>query len=62
MISDTAFFCMSIGHLYILLGEIYIQVLCPFFNWISCFLGVELYVVNWFQQGSKNIQQEKNNY
>ena len=32
---------MSIGHLYVLLGEVSIQVLCPFFNWIICFPGVE---------------------
>ena len=25
---------MSIGHLYVPLGEVLIQVLCPFFNWI----------------------------
>ena len=24
---------MSVGHLYILLGEVFIQVLWPFFNW-----------------------------
>ena len=35
MISDMEhLFHMSIGHLYVLFGEVSIQVLCPFFNWI----------------------------
>ena len=29
---------MSLGPLYILLGEVSVQVLCPFFNWIVVFL------------------------
>ena len=32
---------MSLGPLYVLLGEISVQVLCPFFNWIVCLPGVE---------------------
>ena len=37
-------FIMSIGHLYALFGEVSIQVLCPFINWIVClFFGVEFY-------------------
>ena len=36
---------MSIGHLYVLLGEASIQVLCPFSDWIVWFLGVELYTL-----------------
>ena len=32
---------MSMGHLYVLLGEVSIQVFCPFFNWVVCLLGVE---------------------
>ena len=32
---------MSIGHLYVLCGEVSIQVLYPFFNWVVCFFGVE---------------------
>ena len=36
---------MSIGHLYVLFGEVSIQVLCPFFNSVVCFYGVELYKV-----------------
>ena len=34
---------MTVGHLYILLGEVWIQVLCSFFNWIVYLPGVELY-------------------
>ena len=29
--------------LYVLLGEVSVQVLCPFFNWVFCLPGVELY-------------------
>ena len=32
---------MLIGHLYFLLEEISIQVLCPFFNQVICFVVVE---------------------
>ena len=34
---------MSLGPLYVLLGEVSVQVLCPFFNWIVYLPGVELY-------------------
>ena len=34
---------MSLGPLSVLLGEVSVQVLCPFFNWIVCLPGVELY-------------------
>ena len=34
---------MSLGPLYVLLGEVSAQVLCPFFNWIVYLPGVELY-------------------
>ena len=34
---------MSLGPLYVFLGEVSVQVLCPFFNWISCLPGVESY-------------------
>ena len=27
---------MSLGPLYVLLGEVSVQVLCPFFNWVFC--------------------------
>ena len=33
---------MSQGPLYVLLGEVSVQVLCPFFNWVVCLRGVEL--------------------
>ena len=33
---------MSLGPLYVLLGEVSVQVLCPFFNWVICLPGVEL--------------------
>ena len=32
---------MSIGHLYVLFGEVSIQVLCPFFKLDYMFFGVE---------------------
>ena len=32
---------MSLGALYVLLGEVSLQVLCPFFNWVFCLPGVE---------------------
>ena len=32
---------MSMGPLYVLLGEVSVQVLCSFFNWIFCLPGVE---------------------
>ena len=33
---------MSLEPLYVLLGEVTVQVLCPFFNWVACLLRVEL--------------------
>ena len=30
------------GSLYVLLGEVSVQVLCPFFNWVVCLPSVEL--------------------
>ena len=32
---------MSLGPLYVLLGEVSVQVFCPFFNWVLCLSGVE---------------------
>ena len=32
---------MSLGPLYVFLGEVSVQVLCPFFNWVVCLPGVE---------------------
>ena len=34
---------MPLGSLYVLLGEVSVQVLCPLFNWIVCLPGVESY-------------------
>ena len=31
---------MSLEPLYVLLGEVSVQVLCPFFNWVACLLRV----------------------
>ena len=33
---------MSLGPLYVFLGEVSVQVLCPFFHWVVCFPGVQL--------------------
>ena len=33
---------MSLDLLYVFLGEVSVQVLCPFFSWVICFPGVEL--------------------
>ena len=32
---------MSLDPLYVFLGEVSVQVLCPFFNWVVCLPGVE---------------------
>ena len=32
---------MSLGPLYVFLGEVSVQVLCPFFNWVFCRPRVE---------------------
>ena len=39
---DHFFICLA-GHLYVLFGELSIQVLCLCFSWIVCLPGVELY-------------------
>ena len=38
-----ASFHVSIGHLYVLFGEVSIQVFCPLFNWTVWVFDVELY-------------------
>ena len=38
-----ALFQLFVGHLYIFLGEMSIQILCPFFNCVVGFFAVELY-------------------
>ena len=41
MASDAGHLFMSLGPLYVFLGELSVQVLCPFFDWIVCLPGVE---------------------
>ena len=36
-----ASFHMSLSPLYVLLGEVSVQIFCPFFNWFVCLSGVE---------------------
>ena len=36
---------MSLRPLDILLGEVFVQVLCPFFNWIVCLPGVSSFYI-----------------
>ena len=38
MASDAEHLFMSLGPLYVLLGEVFVQVLCPFFNGLFVFL------------------------
>ena len=38
---DHLSFHMSLGPLYVLLGEVSVQVFCPFFNWVFCLSSVE---------------------
>ena len=49
IISDIKHIFMCIGHLYVLFGEMSIQVLCLFSNWVMCLFGVLyefLYILN----------------
>ena len=46
-------FHMSLGPVYVLLGEVSVQVLCPFFNWIVCLPGVELCEETFIQTGRR---------
>ena len=43
IISEVKYLFMSIGHLYVFVGDMSIQVLWPFFNWVVCLFvfGVE---------------------
>ena len=43
------FFHVLFGHLYIFLGEMSIQVFCPFFHWVVGFFAVELYKFVYFR-------------
>ena len=38
-----ASFHVLVGHLHVLFEKMSIHVFCPFFNWVACFLGFELY-------------------
>ena len=40
MASDAELPFISLGPLYVLLGGVSVQVLCPFFNWVVCLPGV----------------------
>ena len=39
MASDAEHPFMSLGPLYVLLGEVSVQLLCPFFNWVVYTIG-----------------------
>ena len=41
MTSDIEHLFMSMVHLYDLLEEVSVQILCPFFDWVVCLPGVE---------------------
>ena len=41
MASDAEHLFMSLGPLYVFLGEVSAQVFWPFFNWVVCLPGVE---------------------
>ena len=41
MASDAEHLFMSLGPLYVFLGEVSVQVLCPWFNWVVCLPGVK---------------------
>ena len=42
MASDAEhLFHMPLGPVHVVLGEVSVQVLCPFFNWTVCLPGVE---------------------
>ena len=41
MVSDAEHPFICLGPLYVLLGEVSVQVLCPIFNWVACLPGVE---------------------
>ena len=40
MASDAESPFLFLGPLYVLLGDVFVQVLCPFFNRVFCFPGV----------------------
>ena len=42
MASDAEHLFICLWALYVFLGEVSVQVLCPFCNWVVCLPGVEL--------------------
>ena len=50
---------MSLGPLYVFLGEVSVQVLCPFFNWVVCLPGVELCEFFMYFGDQKQINKEQ---
>uniref|UniRef100_A0A8D0LDZ7 Uncharacterized protein n=1 Tax=Sus scrofa TaxID=9823 RepID=A0A8D0LDZ7_PIG len=45
------FFHVLVGHLYLFLGKMSIQVFCPFFNWVVGFFAVEMYKLLVYSRG-----------
>lgn len=43
MTNDVHIFHVLICHLCVLFGKVSVQVFCPFFNWVICFLTVEFW-------------------
>ena len=41
MANDADHIFMSLGPLHVFLGEVSVQVLCPFFHWVVCLPGVQ---------------------
>ena len=42
MISDIKHLFISVGHVYVFFGEVSVQVLCPFFKWMT-FSDIDFY-------------------
>ena len=42
IMSNVEHLFMFIGHLYVIFGEMSIYMLCPLFDWVACFSGIEL--------------------
>ena len=43
IMSDVEHLCVPVTHLYVVFGEMSLQVPFPLFDWVVCFSGVELY-------------------
>ena len=48
---------MFLDALYVLIGEVSVQVLCPFFNWVVCLPGVESKMSSFYILGIKHLSQ-----